>query len=356
MKKAIITFIAVLATGLLAAAPRRAALIVQNHTSEANLPMAALADTLVASLSGPTLRVVNPASMIGRQQNRTAAGEKMPEMSAAQLGSILGVDGVVTASVQEFTSQAIGAPRPRAYSLKTRITISLADCATGQTVCGTGGQVFSKNISAERLSLDNAVLYEELLHDAAANYAKQFLAALDQAAWEPTPVNRITVYFGCNVLGADVQIDGLAYGMCPGQYSVTPGVHTVQVSYPPYYLDYRREVLFNADGQTFAVVLQLNPEGEKARRSGELFKKQLTLFDAELERYQKTGETEDYIRKTIADGVSLYWKNSCSRIVITDGKAETIDFATPKVDGGTLQKGPSSSEVGAKLRELLKMD
>ncbi|MBP5639937.1 MAG: PEGA domain-containing protein [Victivallales bacterium] len=163
----------------------------------------------------------------------------------------------------------------------------------------------------------------------------------------------MTVFFGCNVFGADVQIDGLSYGRCPAEVVVSKGVHTIHVSYPPYYLDFKRRALFHTDKQTYVVALQITPEGEKQRRSGELFEKQKALIDAELSRYKKAGDVEDYVKKVIADGTAVYWKNSCSRIIITDGVADSIDFATPKVDGGVLQKGASSAEIGMKLRELL---
>ena len=353
MKKAIFTIIVIIAVMSVSAAPNRVALVVQNHTSNApELPMAAFADTLTAQLSGDVFRVVNPQNIIGVTQNRMAQGETMPEMSAQEIGRILNAEGVVTASILEFTKEEIGVPAI-AYTLKVRLSLSLADATTGEAVCGINSVEFSKNYTAEKVKADAMTVYESLLHTAAAKTAEKLIEKVKATEWTPVQVKRVMVYFGCNVLGADVQLDGLSYGTCPAQIAVTPGVHTLLVSYPPYYFDYKRKVNFNTDGQTYAVVMQITPDGEKQRRSGELFKKQKSLIDAELSRYKKAGAIEDYVKKTIADGISLYWKNSCSRIIITDGTAERIDFATPKVNAGVLQRGPSSEEIGMKLKELL---
>ena len=333
--------------------PRRVALVVQNHTSDApTLPMAAFADTLTSRLSGKTFRVVNPHNVIGVDQNRSAKGEEMPEASAQEIARMTGAEGVVTASIQEFTGEDIGVPAV-AHSLKVRLALNLVDAATGETVCGIDGVEFSKNYTAEKVKADTATLYEGLMHLAAAKASEKFLAKVASVGWEQNAAKTIDVFFGCNVLGADVQIDGLSYGTCPAQLTLTPGAHNVLVSYPPYYYEFRRRAMLSRDGQQFAVVLQITPEGEKVRRSGELFEKQKTLFDAELSRYNKSGEVEDYVRKTIADGTSIYWKNSYGRIVVTDATAENIDFTTPHVDGADLQEAPSTIAVGKKLRELL---
>lgn len=355
MKRCALFLAALFASAAIASAaqPRRVALVVQDHTSgKAKPPVTALADTLTARLTGEALRLVVPANSLGTKQNRTPEGEEPPAVSAAELGRILGADGVLTAAVQEFTCTAVGSPAI-AYAVRTRLALSLVDCATGESVCAVSAPHYSRNYTAEQMQEDAAALFEAHLHAAAEAAAARFLAAYAKSAWAPAVPKTITVFFGCNVLGADIQIDGLARGTCPAQLSLTPGIHTILVSYPPYYLDYRRQALLDTDGQTYAVVLQITPEGERQRRSGELFEKQKTLIDAELARYQNVGEVEDFVRKTIADGTALYWKNSCSRIVITDGIAENIDFATPKVDGGVLQRGPSSDEIGARLHQLL---
>lgn len=345
----VLSFVSLFAT----AEPRRVALVVQNHTSDApTLPMAAFADTLTSRLSGKTLRVINPHNVIGVDQNRTAEGEIMPEASAQEIGRMLNADGVVTASIQEFTGEDIGVPAI-AHSLKVRLALSLADSATGETICGVDGVEFSKNYTAEKVKSDTATLYEGLMHGAAAKAAERLLAKVVDAGWEQTAAKMVNVFFGCNVLGADVQVDGLSYGTCPAQLALTPGVHNLLISYPPYYYEFKRRAIFNNDGQTFAVVLQITPEGEKVRRSGVLFERQKTLFDAELERYKESGAVEDYVRKTVADGTSIYWKNSYGRIIVTDATAENIEFTTPITDASDLQDAPNTNQQAKKLKELL---
>ena len=403
MKKSVTCLAIVLAASVALAAPRRVALVVQNHTSDApTLPMAAFADTLTARLSGRTLRIVNPHNVIGVNQNRTAVGEAMPEASAREIGRMLGAEGVVTASIQEFTGEDIGVPAV-AHTLKVRLALNLADAATGETVCGIDGVEFSKNYTAEKVKSDTATLYEGLMHMAAAKAADKLLAKISAAGWEPGAVKPLTVFFGCNVLGADIQVDGHSYGTCPLQLSLTPGSHSLLVSYPPYYYEFRRRAMFNQEGQTFKVVLQLTPEGEaqrsrtleyetklaelnktrlelekiKADNSVEyekkklalerekksieterkercaLFKKQLELADAMLDRYELSGEADDYVRKTIAEGTAVYWKNSFGRIAITEGAADNIEFATPSTDAGDLAVPPNPKDIGEGLQKLL---
>jgi len=352
MKK--ILMLGVMAVAVAAfATPRKVALVVQNHTSDAlTLPMAAFADTLTSRLSGKTFRIVNPHNVIGVNQNRTAQGEAMPEASAQEIGRMTGADGVITASIQEFTGEDIGVPAI-AHTLKVRLALNLADAATGETICGLDGVEFSKNYTAEKVKSDTATLYEGLMHLAAANASEKFLAKVASVGWEQNAAKTIDVFFGCNVLGADVQIDGLSYGTCPTQLALTPGVHKVLVSYPPYYYEFNRRAMFNQDGQTFKVVLQITKEGERERRSGALFEKQLALADAMLGRYRDSGATDDYVRKTIADGTAVYWKNSFGRIAITDGFADNIQFATPVTKTGDVSVPPKPDEIAQGLKALL---
>ncbi|MBP5284556.1 MAG: hypothetical protein ILO34_00415, partial [Kiritimatiellae bacterium] len=79
------------------------ALVVQNHTAAgAKIPMMALTDALTAKLSGSGFMVINPYNSVGVNQNRSAAGEKTPDVSAMDLARELGADGAITASVIEF--------------------------------------------------------------------------------------------------------------------------------------------------------------------------------------------------------------------------------------------------------------
>jgi hypothetical protein len=237
--------------------------------------------------------------------------------------------------------------------------------------------------------------------------SEQFLQKASQSSWKLDAPENISVFFGCNVIGADVQIDGLSLGTCPGEFKVSRGVHNVVASYPPYYQEFRRQVTLTENGQTFAIVLQITPEGEKQRMGAldyerkraelalwkreqdleiaskgvdvdkkkryldfdfekkekdlerdfaersDLFKKQLELADAMLERYALSGEADDYVRKSIADGVSIYWKNSYGRFAITDGEAGNIEFATPTTDAGDLAVPQAPKDIGDGLQKLL---
>jgi hypothetical protein len=359
------------AAAVASAAPRRVALVVQDHTAgKFPVPVEALADTLAARLSGAGLSVVNPANNIGTTQNRTATGEAMPEASAVELANELRADGVITASVELFAADSIGIPAV-AHTLKARMALNLADAATGATVCGAAARDFSRNYTAEQMAADGDSLREDFLHEAAEACARRFLDAYAASEWAETQPAKVSVFFGCNVLGADIQIDGLARGTCPAQLSLSPGVHRVLVSYPPYYYDYARTVMFEADGQTFAVVLQITPEGEEQRERqrrydaavadgqdaraerGQLFEKQLALADAMLKRYKLSGATDDYVRRTIADGTSIYWQNSYGRVIVTDATAENIEMATPATDAADLSVPPEPGEIAEGLRKLL---
>ena len=204
-------------------------------------------------------------------------------------------------------------------------------------------------------------------------------------------------------MGADVQIDGQSYGTCPTQIAITPGPHKILISYHPYYYEWSRRAVFNQEGQTYKVVLQLTPDGEAQRNRAleydmklvelnksqlevekikadnsveyerkklslerekksieaerkercELFKKQLEFADAMLDRYELSGEADDYVRKTIAKGTAVYWKNSFGRIAITDGSTGNIEFATPATDAGDLAVPPSPKDIGEGLQKLL---
>lgn len=327
--------IAILAVAFVAfsasAAPRRVALVVQNHTSDApTLPMSAFADTLASRLSGGTLRVVNPDNVIGVSQNRTARGEVMPETSAQEIGRMLGAEGVVTASIQEFSGEDIGTPAI-AHLLKVRLALNLVDAATGETVCGIDGVEFSKNYTADQVKENAVTLYEGILHTAAAKASERMLAKVAASEWEPCAVERVRVNFTCNIQGADVKIDGLAMGTIPALVSVPKGIHNLSVEYP-FCVPYVTKALF-ADGQTYNVVLQLDATGR------ERFKSE-TLFAETIDRIRKTGEMDDYVRRILADGTSQYWKNS--GVNIDHGEVKDLKLDPP---GGADSIAPRSPTV-----------
>lgn len=331
MKKLFLLLVGVLAAIAVVAAPRKIALVVQNHTSDASaLPMAAFADTLSSRLSGSTMRIVNPHNVIGVNQNRSASGEIMPEASAQEIGRMLGADGVVTASIQEFTGEDIGVPAI-AHTLKVRLALNLADAATGETVCGVDGVELSKNYTAEKVKADTATLYEGLMHDAAAKGAERLLAKMSAAEWTCGKVDIAHVNFTCNIQGADVKVDGVAMGTAPAMIEVPKGVHNLAVEYP-FCVPYATKAYFT-DGQTYNVVLQLDATGR------DRFKNE-SLFAETIDRIRKTGATDDYVRRTLADGTSQYWKNS--GVKIEKGEVKDLKLAPP---GGAETVAPQSPTV-----------
>lgn len=391
--------------------PLDALLVVQNHVSDDfRKPLADLGDRVSAALSGDLLNIIDPNDAIGANQNRAPWGEGMPDTSATRLAGNLGAEALVTASVGEASVSGIGYP-PVAQMVRMTLTLSAKRLPSGAALAAVTVTEQSPNLTLDVMAQNADAVYSELLGRLVSKASAQFLAKIAEVTVPDVAPEKVTVFFGCNVLGADVQIDGLSMGTCPGQFSVAPGVHNVLVSYPPYYLPFARQAGFETDGQTYAVVLQITPEGEqqrlraidwerkraeldvwkrdqdldfetrrgqagfdleKARRElnfefdrkrrqldrelaegSELFKKQLDLADAMVERYRLSGEADDYVRTTIADGTSLYWQNSYGRIAITDGSAENIEFATPSTDSGDLAVPPGPKEISENLQKFL---
>ncbi len=320
---------------------RRVALVVQNHCSgNVQLPLSVLADTMTARLSGHGFAVVNPANAIGVCQNRSQHGEAMPEASATELARMLNAEGVVTVAVQEFTSESIGNP-PVAYRLKARVTASLAEGATGAAVCGVTVTARSPQYTVAKVKEDNAALYEDMLHSAAESCADQLKQKAAAANWKPGNAGLARVNFTCNIQGADVKIDGVAMGTLPAMVNVPQGVHNLLVEYP-FCVPYSTKALFT-DGQTYNVVLQLDAAGR------ERFKSE-TLFAETVDRIRKTGATDDYVRRTIADGTSQYWKNS--GVKIDHGEVKDLKLDPPGGNDSVAPRSPTVDELMEKARGM----
>lgn len=393
------------------AGPTDALLVVQNHVSDDfRKPLADLGDRLSAALSGDVLNIIDPNDAVGVNQNRDPWGEGMPESSATRLAGSLGADVLVTASVGEASVAGIGNP-PVAQTVRMTLTLSAKRLPSGAAIAAVTVTDKTRPVAVDLLAENADAVYSDLVGSLVSKTSPQFLEKVSKALVPPGAPDKFRVFFGCNVLGADVQIDGLSLGTCPGEFSVAPGVHNVLVSYPPYYLPFARQATFDHDGQTFAVVLQITPEGEQDRlgvldwerkraeldvwkrdqdldfetrrdqagldlekarcelefnfdrkrreldrelaERSKLFKKQLALADAMIERYQLSGDADDYVRTTIADGTSLYWQNSYGRIAITDGAAENIEFAAPSTDAGDLAVPPGPKEIAEGLQKFL---
>ena len=323
--------------------PYKVALIVQNHTSDApTLPMSAFADTLTARLSGKMFRIVNPHNVIGTNQNRTAKGEEMPEASALNLLSHdPDLAGVITASIQEFTGEdEFEGDVLMGHTLRVRLALNFMD-STGGNVCGIDDVKDSRFYSAKKVKSDTATLYEGLMHAAAAKGAEKLLAKVAASGWTPAKADVAHVNFTCNIQGADVKIDGVAMGTVPAMIEVPKGVHNLVVEYP-FCAPYATKAFFT-DGQTYNIVLQLDATGR------ERFKSE-ALFAETLDRIRKTGETDDYVRRTLADGTSQFWKNS--GINIDKGEVKDLKLDPPGGAETVAPKSPTVDQLMDKARGL----
>ena len=166
---------------------RRVALVVQNHAGQgASIPFMALTDALTATLSGRGFRVVNPYNSVGVNQNRTAAGEKTPEVPTMELARQLKADGAITASVMEFLDSTLGTPTVlHQYSI--RISISLADAQTGAAVCGETIKVKSPKYTNNQVAQNKQEYLGDLMFAAAEECAERLKSNPAVKVWRPTP-------------------------------------------------------------------------------------------------------------------------------------------------------------------------
>lgn len=167
------------------AAVRKVALVVQNHADPgAEIPFMALTDALTAKLSGCGLQVINPYNAIGVNLNRTAAGEKMPEVSAMEIARKLKADGAITASVLEFLDSA--SDTTHQYSI--RIVLNLADAWSGATVVeGETVEKSSPYYANDLVRRKKAKLLNDLMYAAAEECAARMKKNPKVKTWQPTP-------------------------------------------------------------------------------------------------------------------------------------------------------------------------
>lgn len=273
---------------------KKVALIVQNHCPDGiDLPMQSFADVIAAKLSEKDIRVINAHNVIGVRQNALSSGEPMPASSAKELARMLGADGYITASVLALTGEDIGSPKPVAYRIKAKIAISLADTASGAIVCGVTEPNIGKNITVDQGRENGNLFFEEVLLFAADKCSEKFLSKYETVEWNPEEGDYAKVKFTGNINGALIKIDGVAVGTIPATGKVPEGVHNLSIEYP-FCVPYSMMASF-VDGQTFDAQLQLNAEGIK--RYNDMVK-----FNEEIDRLRKAGETEDYVRRKMADG------------------------------------------------------
>lgn len=166
---------------------RKVALIVQNHAGQgASIPFLALTDALTATLSGRGFQVVNPYNSVGVNQNRTAAGEKTPEVPAMELARQLKAEGAITASVVEFLDSTLGTP-PVLHQYSIRISISLADAQTGAAVCGETIKVKSPKYTNSQVAQNKQEYLGDLMFAAAEECAERLKSNPAVKVWKPTP-------------------------------------------------------------------------------------------------------------------------------------------------------------------------
>lgn len=164
---------------------RKVALVVQNHAAPgAEIPFMALTDALTAKLSGCGLQVINPYNAIGVNLNRTAAGEKMPEVSAMEIARKLKADGAITASVLEFLDSA--SDTTHQYSI--RIVLNLADAWSGATVVkGETVEESSPYYADDLVRRKKPKLLNDLMYSAADKCAAKLKKNPSLFRWKPTP-------------------------------------------------------------------------------------------------------------------------------------------------------------------------
>ena len=188
MKRLIVMVAAVIATFAVTAQEcRKVALVVQNHAAPgASIPFMALTDALTAKLSGCGLQVINPYNAVGVNQNRTASGEKTPEVSAMELARKLKADGAITASVLEFLDFTIGTSTVK-HQFSIRITLTPADAWTGATACeGVRVEKRSPPYMDSHMSQNRQKYLNDLMYAAADECAVQLKKSPGFREWMKT--------------------------------------------------------------------------------------------------------------------------------------------------------------------------
>lgn len=168
------------------APPYKVALVVQNHADNgARIPIAALTDALTAKISGPVFQVINPYNVFGINQNRTVVGEKTPAVSATGLAKKLNADGLITATIVEFSVIKIGRPALlNEYSV--RVAFNLADAQTGAAICGETIKVKSPKYTNHQVLQNRDEYLGELLYSAAEKCAEYLKNNPNVKVWVPT--------------------------------------------------------------------------------------------------------------------------------------------------------------------------
>ena len=72
-----------------------------------------------------------------------------------------------------------------------------------------------------------------------------------------------------------------------------------------------------------------------------------------LGRYERSGDVDDYVRRTLAEGNSVYWQNRKGRVAITEGSTEKVKLVTPPAKKGPLQTPSGPDKDKRSVQEVL---
>ncbi|MBR0056518.1 MAG: PEGA domain-containing protein [Kiritimatiellae bacterium] len=307
-------------------------LIVQNHVQDPRFRdnLLGLADFLAAELADRGIRCVIPENAMGQFQNKRPEGEDVGGSSAKGQSQAVGAECFVTATIRSFTTRRQGVPPQQIVVPVLRMSLNVADSATAVTGAGENVTIEIPPVTVQNYETNAEDFYQTVLESAALQCAERIEGKVRTRRIATQP-SLATVEFTCNIPGADVSIDGFAYGTAPLSVKVPAGVHEVVVAYP-FCFTYRARANIQ-DGQRYNVNLELTEMGF-ARY------KDMTLFTETIDRIRKTGATDDYVRRVLADGQGEFLKASHFR---WDGALQTLTIEREGVPPVVF--GPTTTNV-----------
>lgn len=323
----------------------KAVLIVQNHTGAAMpFTLSTLGDWLQTALGTGPFSVINPHDAIGTEQNVGPWGEKMPESSATRLAESLDAPVLLTASVTSARAREIGGTDPGMQAV-LEFTLSAKAASSGVGMASVTAAARSRPESSA-LAFDRkaANTWNEVAKEAAFSAANALAAEYEKVGGVPVAAaETVPVAFVANVAGANVRIDGVSYGTVgngPRTLAVSKGLHNLEVAYPGF--EGFKDLVKIQGETTFEIRLALTSEGNAMRKKD-------ALFDATMDRMEKSGATDDLVRELVARGYAQYLTTSHMQIegvpqsvtlLNSSGSALGLPDARMDVPGG-----PSTEEV-----------
>lgn len=296
-------------------------LIVQNHVRDPRYRdnLLGLADYLAAELADRGIRCIIPDNAIGENQNKSPDGENLAGSSAMGQSQALDAGCFLTASIRSFTTRRQGVAPMQVVIPVLRMTLNIADSATATVGAGENVTITLPPQSLTKYENNAEDFYQTVLEEAASHCADKLAQKVKTRKIATTPT-LASVSFTCDVVGADVRIDGFSYGTAPVSVKVPAGIHNVEVLYP-FCVPYKARAKIQ-DGQHYNVTLQLTELG-RARY------KDMTLFAEIIDRIRKSGATDDYVRRVLADGNEAALRKSYFR---WDGSLKTLTIERDGVD------------------------